>query len=318
MTKANSKNIKVGLIGCGMVGMSFIYAMVNQGIGDDFILIDVFPQASEGNAMDVQDSFANLPLPPNSIIAGTYKDLKDVDLLVITAGRPQKPGETRLDMVKDNAKIMSSIASEVKASGFTGITLIASNPVDVLTYVYQKETGFSKNKVIGSGTVLDSARLQYFLAKKFNVNAKHVNVWVIGEHGDSSVATYTSGTIAGIPIYDYAKAHGVSKEDLAKIHKDSIQRAYEIINRKKSTYYGIGVSLTRIARSVIRNQKAILPVGVFTNGQYGCQGSVLNLLATVGIDGVEQTFAIKLSKEEEAELMNSSKIITETFKTIEH
>jgi L-lactate dehydrogenase len=180
---------KIALIGAGAVGTSFLYSAINQGIASDYILIDAFPNAAKGNALDLADTQAVLPTPFANIKATEdYSELKDADIVVITAGRPQLPGETRLNMVAGNAKIMRDIANNVKASGFDGITIIAANPVDVLTLVYQEITGFDPHKVIGSGTTLDSARLRRLTGEKLGVNASCVNAFLMGEHGDSSVA----------------------------------------------------------------------------------------------------------------------------------
>ncbi|SYV94819.1 L-lactate dehydrogenase, partial [Mycoplasma putrefaciens] len=181
---------KVVLIGAGAVGTSFLYAAINQGIAEEYVLIDAFAEPAQGNALDLADTLAVLPQSFSSIKAGSYEDCKDADIIVITAGRPQKPGETRLEMVAGNAEIMRNIALEVKKSGFDGITVIASNPVDVITHVYQQITGFDQHKVIGSGTTLDSARLRRLLAAKLNVQVSSVNAYLAGEHGDSSVAIW--------------------------------------------------------------------------------------------------------------------------------
>ncbi|GHU52642.1 hypothetical protein FACS189496_3080 [Bacilli bacterium] len=188
----NKISKKIVLIGAGSVGCSFLYSAINQGLASDYVLIDAFPQAAEGNALDLADAMAVLPNPVNSIKAGCYEDCKDADIVVITAGRPQikKPDgtlETRLEMVSGNAVIMKDIATKVKLSGFNGITIIASNPVDVLTLIYQQVTGFDQHKVIGSGTTLDSARMRRLIGDKLNINSQAVQAFIIGEHGDSSV-----------------------------------------------------------------------------------------------------------------------------------
>jgi L-lactate dehydrogenase len=210
---------KVVLIGAGAVGTSFLYSAINQGIAEEYGIIDLFPAGAEGNKLDLEDAGAALPNPVK-ITHGGYEQVSDADVLVITAGRPQKEGETRLEMVEDNAKIMKDIADQVVASGFSGITVIASNPVDVLTTVYQEVTGFDKSKVISSSCSLDSSRLRIELAEALGVAPTSIGAFVLGEHGDSSVSTLEYGTINGIPFKNILTDElGMTKEDLEKMHE---------------------------------------------------------------------------------------------------
>lgn len=313
MNKKFIKSRKIALIGCGAVGMSFIYSAVTAGIAEDYILIDVNEDVAEGNALDIEDSIGMLENEINSIKKGSYADLKDVDLLVITASRPQKPGETRLEMVADNSKIMKNIAESVKSSGFDGITLIAANPVDTLTYVYWKITGFAKESIIGSGTVLDTSRLRYFLGKKFDLSLSSIRAWVIGEHGDSSIALYSSAWIGGRYADQIAK-NKQATDELIELHKKTVNRAYEIINKKRVTNYGIGTALTRIAKAILTNERCVLPVGVICDGyQYGIKDAVLGIPTKIGAFGLEKVELPILSNQEEERLIHSGKIVQENI-----
>ncbi|WP_339022490.1 L-lactate dehydrogenase [Spiroplasma endosymbiont of Crioceris asparagi] len=299
------KGHKVVLIGCGAVGTSFLYASINQGLASEYVLIDVFKDAAIGNEMDLADTMAVLPSPFTKIKAGEYQDCKDADVVVITAGRPQKPGETRLAMVCDNAKIMKDIATEVKKSGFKGITIIASNPVDVLTKVYETITKFDPKTIIGSGTTLDSARLRRLLGEKINVHPSSVNAYLLGEHGDSAVAAWSNATVMGKPLQEYIDEKVVSKDDLEKIKVDAVNMAYKIIEKKRATFYGIGVCLARILKAVLKNEKATLMVGALLNGEFGCKGLYTGVPAIIGANGWEKIIEWKLSNEEQ-ELFNKS------------
>jgi len=209
---------KIVLIGSGAVGTSFLYSALSQGIAQEYGIIDINPDSAFGNKLDLEDAVPSLKYEAK-ITSGGYELVKDADLVIITAGRPQLEGETRLDMVAGNAKIMKNIANEVKASGFDGVTVIAANPVDVMTTVYQKITGFDANKVISSSCSLDTARLRIELANIFNVSTKDITAFVLGEHGDSSISTFTNGSISGVPLADLYEKHGLNKEKLAEIHE---------------------------------------------------------------------------------------------------
>ena len=254
------KTRKVALIGCGAVGTAFLYAALNQQLFDEYVLIDAFDNLSKGNAWDFDDANIVMPTPAGSIKSGTYDDCADADVVVITAGVAQKPGgETRLQLVGRNAKIMEEIATNVKDSGFEGITVIASNPVDVLGAIYAKVTGFEPSKVIPSGTILDSARLQCEIAKRIKVNPLSIEAFVIGEHGDSSVSIFSQATVGPILLSKYRKFSDTQKK---AIHKDVMRKAYKIINTKRATFYGIGACLARICKAVLKDENVILPVSI--------------------------------------------------------
>lgn len=222
---------KVILVGDGAVGSSFAYAMALQGVAEEFGIVDVVKERTEGDALDLSDATALSY--PKKIYSAEYSDCKDADLVVITAGAPQKPGETRLDLVNKNLKILSSIVKPVVESGFDGIFLVAANPVDILTYATWKFSGFPKNKVIGSGTSLDTSRLRVALGELTGIrDPRSVHAYIMGEHGDSEFAAYSAATIGGLPILDWAKENNVSKETLAKLEDDVRNKAYTIISKK--------------------------------------------------------------------------------------
>lgn len=309
-----NKGRKVVLVGCGAVGTSFLYAAINQQIAQHYVLIDVFKNAAEGNAIDLADTMAVLgDRSFGSIKAGEYSDCKDADLIVITAGRPQKPGETRLDMVSDNAKIMKDIAIEIKSSGFDGVTLIASNPVDVLTAIYQEVTGFDPHKVVGSGTTLDSARLRRLVAEKLDVTPASVDTFLIGEHGDSSVPVWSKSNVFGKPLMDYVKEGKVSKTELDNIWKDAVNMAYKIIELKRATFYGIGVCLTRLGKAILNNEKTIHMIGAQLNGEYNNKGLYTGVPAIIGGNGWEEIVKWDLNDEEQSGLDKSCKQLEEVL-----
>lgn len=296
---------KIAVIGCGAVGTSFLYSAINQGLASDYVLIDAFPNAAEGNALDLADTQAVLPTPFANIKAGNYADVADADLIVITAGRPQKPGETRLEMVAGNAVIMKEIAENVKKSGFSGITVIASNPVDVLTLVYQEVTKFDKHKVISSGTTLDSVRLRRLVGAKLGVNSTSVNAFLMGEHGDSSVAAWSTATIMNKPISKYVAEGKLTNEDLASIRDEAVNMAYRIIDLKRATFYGIGVCLARITKAILNDEKATLMIGAKVDGEYKTKGVYIGVPAIIGRHGWESIIEWDLTAHEQ-ELFSKS------------
>ncbi|AVN63974.1 L-lactate dehydrogenase [Mesoplasma florum] len=303
---------KVVLVGTGAVGMSFIYSAVNQGLAEEYVLIDVNTKAAEGNAIDIQDTMAVLD-KPFTIKAGTYEDCKDADLIVITAGRPQRPGETRLELIADNSRIMKGIAEAIKASGFNGVTVIASNPCDVLTTVYQQVTGYDEHSVVGAGTTLDSARLRRLVAEKLNVAPKSVNAYIMGEHGDSSVAAYSKATVMGQPISKYLAEGKITEADLEECWTRAIRMAYEIIERKGATYYGIGVCLNAISSAILRDEKTTFMVGAKLNGEYGQKGFYTGVPVILGSKGWETIIEWDLSDAEKEAFKKSCDALDATY-----
>lgn len=298
---------KVVLVGDGAVGSSYAFALMQQGIAEELVIVDIMKERTEGDALDLEDA---APWTFNkNVYSGSYDDAKDADLVVITAGAPQKPGETRLDLVDKNLKIIKSIVSPIVESGFNGIFLVAANPVDILTMAVQKFSGFPKNRVFGSGTSLDTARLRMALAKKFNVSPEAVDAYILGEHGDSEFANFDEAQIGGRPLKVWAAEAGISDEDLDQILYETAHKAYEIINRKGATFYGIGTSLARITRAIFRDEKMVLPVGAWMDGQYGLNDIYIGTPAVIGANGVEAVVEATLSEEEAAKMAASAKTL---------
>ena len=300
---------KVVLVGDGAVGSSYAYAMVQQGLAEEFAIIDLSKERTEGDALDLED--ATPFTAPKLVYAADYDTCKDADLVVITAGAPQKPGETRLDLVDKNMKIMKSIIEPIKASGFDGIILVAANPVDILTYAAQKFSGFPKHKIISSGTSLDSARLRVALAKKFNVNPVDVMANILGEHGDTEFAAYSSATIGGKPLLDMAKEAGVSMDELLQIEDEVRHKAYEIINRKGATYYGVATALMRISRAILRDENAVLPIAAPMNGEYGLDDIYIGTPAVINAQGIDRVIEVPLDERETKAMAASAKTLKE-------
>ncbi len=308
MTTKNHQ--KVVLVGDGAVGSAYAYSMMNQGIAEEFVIVDVVKERTEGDALDLED--AQVFTSPKNVYSGDYSDCKDADVVVITAGAPQKPGETRLDLVNKNLKILSSIVKPVVESGFDGIFVVAANPVDILTYATWKFSGFPKEKVVGSGTSLDTSRLRVALAKKFNVDPRNVEAYIMGEHGDSEFAAYDEATVGSKPLKVVAKEHGLTDDDLAKIEDDTRNKAYEIINRKGATYYGVATCLMRITKAILRDENAILPIGAALNGEYGLDDIFIGTPAIVNANGLGGVIEVPLS-DKEKDLMAKS---AETLKKV--
>lgn len=301
---------KVALIGDGAVGSSFAYAMMHQGLAEEFVIVDVVKERTEGDALDLED--AQVFTSPKHIFSGDYSDCADADLAVITAGAPQKPGETRLDLVNKNLKIMQSIIKPLVGSGFKGVILVAANPVDILTYAAQKFSGFPKNKVFGSGTSLDTSRLQVALGKKLNVNPQSINAYIMGEHGDSEFAAYASATVGGESLIERAKRAGLSMDDLHQIEDETRHKAYEIINRKGATFYGVATALMRISKAVLRDENTVLPVGAPMDGQYGLNDVYIGSPAIVNASGIAEVIEVPLNDEEKEAMRKSAETLQKT------
>ena len=303
---------KVVLVGDGAVGSSYAFAMAQQGIAEEFAIVDIIKERTEGDAMDLEDATAFTA--PKNIYSADYDTCKDADLVVITAGAPQKPGETRLQLVDKNLKIIKSVVEPIVKSGFDGIFLVAANPVDILTYAVQKLSGFPKNKVIGSGTSLDSARLRVALGKKLHVDPREVIANIMGEHGDSEFAAYSSATVGGKPLLDIAKDEGISEDELLKIEDDVRNKAYEIINRKGATFYGVATALMRISKAIIRDENSVLPIGAPMNGEYGLNDLYIGTPAVVNASGVAKVIEVPLNDREKKAMADSAKQLEEVAK----
>lgn len=303
---------KVVLVGDGAVGSSYAFAMAQQGIAEEFAIVDIIKERTEGDAMDLEDATAFTA--PKNIYSADYDTCKDADLVVITAGAPQKPGETRLQLVDKNLKIIKSVVEPIVKSGFDGIFLVAANPVDILTYAVQKLSGFPKNKVVGSGTSLDSARLRVALGKKLHVDPRDVIANIMGEHGDSEFAAYSSATVGGKPLLDIAKDEGISEDELLKIEDDVRNKAYEIINRKGATFYGVATALMRISKAILRDENSVLPIGAPMNGEYGLNDLYIGTPAVVNASGVAKVIEVPLNNREKKAMADSAKQLEEVAK----
>lgn len=303
---------KVGIVGCGFVGSSSAFSLMQSGLFSEMVLIDVDKKRAEGEAMDISHG---LPFAaPMKIYAGEYSDISDCAILVITAGANQKPNETRLDLVSKNISIFKSIIPEIVKVNFEGLLLIVSNPVDILTYAALKISGFPENRVIGSGTVLDTARLKYILGEHLHVDNRSVHAFIIGEHGDSELAAFSSANVSGLALNQFCEMRGYYQHEdaLEKIYEDVRDSAYQIIERKKATYYGVAMAVRRICQSIVRNEHSILPVSSITHGEYpGIDDICLSLPAVVSANGVEKIIPISLDEKELEQLQASAKALKE-------
>lgn len=304
------KKGKVVLVGTGFVGMSMAYSMLNRGGIEELILIDIDKDKTIGEEMDLSHG---LPYAPQKMIikAGDYDECKDAQVVVITAGIAQKPGQTRLELAEVNAKIMKQITNSIMASGFNGIIVVASNPVDLMAYVVWKVSGLPSNKVIGSGTVLDTARLRYLMADYLKVSSKNIHAYIMGEHGDSSFVPWDYAYVGCKSIKDVMKDNHHDIEDLQKIHKGVVNAAYEIIEKKKATYYGIGMALNRLVRAIINNENSILTVSTYLENQYGQNDIYIGVPAIINRNGVRELLGLNLNKDEQEKLDNSCKLMKE-------
>lgn len=303
------KKGKVVLLGTGFVGMSMAYSMLNRGGVNELILIDIDKDKTIGEEMDLSHGLAFAP-QKMVIKAGDYDECKDAQVVVITAGIAQKPGQTRLELAETNTKIMKSITESIMASGFNGIIIVASNPVDLMTYVVSEVSGLPKNQVFGSGTVLDTARLRYLMAEYLKVSTKNVHAYIMGEHGDSSFVPWDHAYVGCKRIKDIMKDNHHPMEDLKKIHEGVVNAAYEIINKKKATYYGIGIALSRLVKAVLDNENSILTVSTYLkDGQYGQDDIFIGVPAIINSKGVRELLELNLNEEEQSKLDESCKII---------
>lgn len=297
---------KAAIIGCGFVGASSAFSLVHKGLFSELVLIDANHSKAEGEAMDL--SHGRPFTAPMKIYAGTYDDISDCSLIIITAGANQKPGETRLDLVHKNIAIFKTIIPEITKRNFEGILLIVANPVDILTYAALKISGYPKERVFGSGTVLDSARFRYLLSEHLNVDSRSVHAYIIGEHGDSELAVWSGANVSGSGINDFCELRGHYEHDKAmdRIYRTVRDSAYEIIERKGATYYGVAMAVSRIAEAIVRNEHSVLPVSSLMEGEYGLSDLCISVPTIVSAKGAEQVLEIPLSKEEKEKLQTSA------------
>lgn len=304
------KKGKVVLIGAGFVGMSMAYSMLNQGGIGELVLIDIDKEKIKGEEMDLSHG---LPYAPQKMVikAGDYEECKDAEVVVITAGVAQKPGQTRLELAEVNTKIMKQITQSIMASGFNGIIVVASNPVDLMAYVVWKVSGLPKNKVIGSGTVLDTARLRYLMADYLKVSSKNIHAYIMGEHGDSSFVPWDHAYVGCKRVKDIMKDNNHPMEDLKKIHEGVVNAAYEIIEKKKATYYGIGMALNRLVKAIVNNENSILTISTYLENQYGQNDIYIGVPAIINRNGVRELIELNLNEYEQEKLDTSCKLIRE-------
>ena len=310
-------NRKVGIIGCGFVGSASAFSIMRSGLFSQMILIDYDHKRAEGEALDIGHG---IPLShPMEIKAGDYSDLTDADIVVVTAGVGQKPGETRLDLVQRNVAVFKSIIPQINESGFSGIMLIVSNPVDILTDIAMRLCNLPENRVLGSGTVLDSARLKYALGRLIEVDPRHVHARMLGEHGDSEFPNWGTANVAGIPVDKCLRMRGVERplEKMDQIADEVRHSAYEIISKKGMTNYGIATCVTRILECIVRDEKSIMTVSVRVEGLGEADGAVLSMPAVIGSGGVEIKVPLRLNYEELRQLKQSADTMREIMAQIE-
>lgn len=307
---------KAAMIGCGLVGSASAFRLMQGGLFSEIVLLDADMERAKGEALDIGHG---IPFAKQmKIYAGTYDDIADAAIIVITAGANQKPGESRLDLVHKNVAIFKDIIPKIAKRNCQGILLIVSNPVDILTHVALKLSGFTENRVIGSGTVLDTARLKWELGAHLSVDSRSVHAFIIGEHGDSEIAAFSSANVSGIALSEFCelRGHYDHEENTRKIAEAVKNSAYEIIKRKQATYYGIAMAVGRICEVIIRDEKSILPVSSMMRGAYGIEDVVLSMPAVIGKHGAETLVPIPLSGEEIQKLKQSADTLKKVMEDI--
>ncbi|MDT9023357.1 MULTISPECIES: L-lactate dehydrogenase [Rossellomorea] len=304
---------KVALIGTGFVGSSYAFALLNQGIAHELVMIDLNKEKADGDARDLNHGLAFAS--PMKISAGDYSDCRDADLVVITAGANQQPGETRLDLVEKNVKIFKSIVDSVMNSGFNGIFLVATNPVDILTYATWKFSGLPKERVIGSGTILDTARLRYLVGEHFDIDTRNIHAYIMGEHGDTE-----------FPVWSHTTVGASHLSELIDLHQDDVQKqlddifvnvrdaAYHIIERKGATYYGIAMGLARITKAIFNNENSILTVSALLEGEYDQEDIYIGVPAIINGEGIRKVVELPLNDKERTQFAHSAETLKNVMK----
>lgn len=314
MEKADKR--KIVLIGTGMVGMSYAYALLNQNLCDELVLIDINKKRAEGEAMDLNHGVAfsggNM-----EIYAGEYTDCCNADLVVLTAGLPQKEGQNRLDLLKENRKIFERILQSVLENGFHGIFLVATNPVDIMTRIVYEISDFPPEKVIGTGTALDTARLRYLLGEKFMIDPRNMHAYVMGEHGDSEFVPWIQAMMTTKPIFDLCgETEGCHFQELLELEEEVRMAAYKIIEAKKATYYGIGMAMARITKAIFGNEYSVLTVSAHLQGEYGENGIYIGIPCVVNRMGIQRIVELPLGSEEKQRLHSSCETLENTYREI--
>lgn len=313
MEKADKR--KIVLIGTGMVGMSYAYALLNQNLCDELVLIDINKKRAEGEAMDLNHGVAfsggNM-----EIYAGEYTDCCNADLVVLTAGLPQKEGQNRLDLLKENRKIFETILQSVLENGFHGIFLVATT-VDIMTRIVYEISDFPPEKVIGTGTALDTARLRYLLGEKFMIDPRNMHAYVMGEHGDSEFVPWSQAMMTTKPIFDLCgETEGCHFQELLELEEEVRMAAYKIIEAKKATYYGIGMAMARITKAIFGNEYSVLTVSAHLQGEYGENGIYIGIPCVVNRMGIQRIVELPLGSEEKQRLHSSCETLENTYREI--
>lgn len=307
---------KIAIVGTGMVGMTYAYAMLNQNGCDEMVLIDINKEKTIGEAMDLNHG---LPFAPSAmkIYAGDYSDCGDADIVVICAGVAQKPGESRLNLLNRNAAIFKTIIDPIVKAGFDGIFLVATNPVDIMTYITRKISGFPASQVIGSGTTLDTARLRFLIGKYFDISPRNIHAYVIGEHGDSEFVPWSQALISTKSVIDVIKQNNkFSMDELLNIQEEVRGSAQVIIKAKQATYYGIGMSLTEITKAIFRDENSVLTVSSTLDGEFGESGVTIGVPAVVNRNGIKDILELKLNDDEMSKFKNSCETLRQFYKDL--
>ena len=309
---------KIALIGTGMVGMSYAYALLNQNVCDELVLIDVNKERAIGEAMDLNHGLA-FSGSNMKIYAGRYDDCSDADIAVICAGVAQKPGESRLNLLKRNTEVFKSIIDPVTSSGFNGIFLVATNPVDIMTRITCTLSGFNPRRVLGTGTALDTARLRYLLGEYLKVDPRNIHAYVMGEHGDTEFVPWSQAMVATKSVADICEqSQGkFCLEEMQNISVEVRDAAQKIIEAKRATYYGIGMALVRIVRAVLSNENSVLTVSARLRGEYGQRDVFAGVPCIVNRNGVDRVLELSLTEEERQKLADSCAILQENYQGLE-
>ena len=295
-----------------LVGTGFVYSLLSEKGIDELVLVDVNTDKAKGEQMDLSDGllYANSKM---KITAGSYADAADTNIVVLTAGAAQKPGQSRLELVKINANITKGVCEELKKNNFDGLLVVTNNPVDIMTYVAWKTSGLPKNHVIGSGTVLDSARLRHALSERLGFASSNIHAYIMGEHGDSSFVPWIHTYIGTKHLLEYLDENNIELSELQDIYISVRDKAYKIIELKKATYYGIGLALKRIVSAILNNEKAILPVSSYQNGEYGREGYFIGTPTVVGSNGIEQVISLPLNENDQQRFNHSFDTLKKTI-----
>ncbi|MGH4137719.1 L-lactate dehydrogenase [Clostridium sp.] len=309
-----TKGNKISIIGAGFVGSTTAFALMTSGITSEIVIVDINKEKAEGEAMDLSHGASFVK--PIDITSGEYSDTKDSDIVIITAGISLKPGETRLNCIANNLKVFKSIIPEVVKFSPNCILVIVSNPVDILTYIAYKLSGFPSNRVIGSGTVLDTSRLKYILSQRFEVDARNIHTYILGEHGDSEIATWSLTTIAGMNVDYYCNISSEKCDEEMKINIcNEVKKAgYSVLEKKGATYYAVALAVNRIVEAILSNENSILTVSSLLKGEYGIQDIYMGVPTIIGRDGVKKVLEVKLNESENNQLVESSKVLKKVIK----